>query len=104
MDSPATYRPGCTRMRDGIEQLTVSTRTRGGTFTPGSTLASKLESSRTRMICGGFSSGRHSYIALALSRFSMLAVDLVDLVREIDVNPLVGGKEIAAVDALFVKA
>ncbi|MET0918868.1 MAG: acetate--CoA ligase family protein, partial [Burkholderiales bacterium] len=43
-------------------------------------------------------------LALAISRFSMLAVDLVDLVREIDVNPLVCGKEIAAADALFVNA
>jgi hypothetical protein len=43
-------------------------------------------------------------LALAISCFSMLAVDLVDLVREIDVNPLVCGREIAAVDALFVKA
>ena len=43
-------------------------------------------------------------LALAISRFSMLAADLVDLVAEIDVNPLVCGREIAAVDALFVKA
>ena len=43
-------------------------------------------------------------LALAISRFSILAADLVDLVCEIDVNPLVCGREIAAVDALFVKA
>jgi acyl-CoA synthetase (NDP forming) len=41
-------------------------------------------------------------LALAISRFSVLARDLADLVREIDVNPLVCGRDIAAVDALFV--
>jgi len=41
-------------------------------------------------------------LALAISRFSMLAVDFADLVREIDVNPLVCGAEVTAVDALFV--
>jgi hypothetical protein len=43
-------------------------------------------------------------LALAVSRFSILASDLADRIREIDVNPLVCGREIAAVDALFVKA
>ena len=43
-------------------------------------------------------------LALAVSRFSMLAADLADRVREIDVNPVICGEEIAAVDALFVKA
>ena len=43
-------------------------------------------------------------LALAISRFSMLAADLADLVHEIDINPLICGNEIAAVDALFVKA
>jgi acyl-CoA synthetase (NDP forming) len=42
-------------------------------------------------------------LALAVSRFSVLASDFADRVREIDVNPLVCGPEIAAVDALFVK-
>lgn len=41
-------------------------------------------------------------LALAISRFSVLAHDLADLVREIDVNPLVCGRDIAAVDALFI--
>jgi succinyl-CoA synthetase beta subunit len=42
-------------------------------------------------------------LALTISRFSVLAGDLADHIREIDVNPLVCGREIAAVDALFVK-
>ena len=42
-------------------------------------------------------------LAVAVSRFSVLAAHLADRVREIDVNPLVCGREIAAVDALFVK-
>jgi acyl-CoA synthetase (NDP forming) len=42
-------------------------------------------------------------LALAISHFSVLAASLGDLVREIDVNPLVCGREIAAVDALFVR-
>jgi acyl-CoA synthetase (NDP forming) len=41
-------------------------------------------------------------LALAISRFSLLAAELGDLVREIDVNPLVCGRGIRAVDALFV--
>jgi acyl-CoA synthetase (NDP forming) len=41
-------------------------------------------------------------LALAIARFSVLAADLADLVREIDVNPLVCGRGIAAVDALFI--
>ena len=43
-------------------------------------------------------------LALAVSRFSVLAADLVDLVAEIDVNPLACGRAIAAVDALFIAA
>jgi len=43
-------------------------------------------------------------LALAISHFSLLAASLADLFREIDVNPLVCGREIAAVDALFVNA
>jgi acyl-CoA synthetase (NDP forming) len=41
-------------------------------------------------------------LSLAISRFSVLAADLSDRVREIDVNPLVCGSEIAAVDALII--
>jgi hypothetical protein len=41
-------------------------------------------------------------LALAISHFSLAAAALVDLVLEIDVNPLVCGQETAAVDALFV--
>jgi len=41
-------------------------------------------------------------LARAISSFSVLAHDLADLVSEIDVNPLVCGRDIAAVDALFV--
>ncbi|MBE7522185.1 MAG: acetate--CoA ligase family protein [Burkholderiales bacterium] len=41
-------------------------------------------------------------LALAVSRFSMLAHDLADVVAEIDVNPLVCGRDLAAVDALVV--
>ena len=43
-------------------------------------------------------------LALAISHFSLLAADLADLVAEIDVNPLVCGQDIAAVDALIVLA
>lgn len=41
-------------------------------------------------------------LALAISRFSLLCAELGDHVREIDVNPLICGSEIAAVDALVV--
>ena len=41
-------------------------------------------------------------LALAISRFSVLACDLADVVREIDVNPLICGRDVAAVDALFI--
>ncbi|GMU73684.1 MAG: hypothetical protein AMXMBFR42_31360, partial [Burkholderiales bacterium] len=41
-------------------------------------------------------------LALAVSRFSVLAHDLADVVAEIDVNPLVCGRDLAAVDALVV--
>ena len=42
-------------------------------------------------------------LALTISHFSLLAAALVDLVAEIDVNPLVCGQDIAAVDALIVQ-
>jgi len=42
-------------------------------------------------------------LATIVSRFSVLAADVCDHIVEIDVNPLVCGCEIAAVDALFVK-
>lgn len=42
-------------------------------------------------------------LAFVVSRFSALATDLADCIREIDINPIVCGREIAAVDALFVK-
>jgi len=41
-------------------------------------------------------------LALVISHFSLLATDLADLVREIDVNPLVCGRDIAAADALIL--
>lgn len=41
-------------------------------------------------------------LALVMSRFSVLCDELRDLVSEIDVNPLICGAEIAAVDALVV--
>jgi len=41
-------------------------------------------------------------LALAVSRFSMLAHDLADVVAEIDVNPIVCGRDLAAVDALVI--
>jgi acyl-CoA synthetase (NDP forming) len=41
-------------------------------------------------------------LARAISRFSVLCAELGDRVREIDVNPLICGTEIAAVDALVV--
>ncbi|MCC6869591.1 MAG: acetate--CoA ligase family protein [Burkholderiales bacterium] len=41
-------------------------------------------------------------LAQIISRFSVLCAELADVVREIDVNPLICGREIAAVDALFV--
>ncbi len=43
-------------------------------------------------------------LAQVISRFSVLAAELVDCIAEIDVNPLVCGGEIAAVDALFIAA
>jgi hypothetical protein len=41
-------------------------------------------------------------LAGIIALFSVLASDLVDLVAEIDVNPLVAGRDIAALDALVV--
>jgi acyl-CoA synthetase (NDP forming) len=41
-------------------------------------------------------------LALAISRFSILARDLADLVSEIDINPILAGPEITAVDALII--
>ena len=41
-------------------------------------------------------------LALVISSFALLPAALVDIVREIDVNPLVCGQDIAAVDALFI--
>jgi acyl-CoA synthetase (NDP forming) len=38
----------------------------------------------------------------AIARFSVLAADLADIVAEIDVNPLLAGKDIIAVDALVI--
>jgi acyl-CoA synthetase (NDP forming) len=41
-------------------------------------------------------------LALVISRFAVLCDDLADRVREIDVNPLICGREVVAVDALIV--
>ena len=41
-------------------------------------------------------------LSLIVARFSVLCADLADLVSEIDVNPLICGSEIAAVDALVI--
>ncbi|MFI5012318.1 MAG: acetate--CoA ligase family protein [Hyphomicrobiales bacterium] len=41
-------------------------------------------------------------LALAIARFSMLCADLAEIVSEIDVNPMICGEEIAAVDALVI--
>jgi acyl-CoA synthetase (NDP forming) len=41
-------------------------------------------------------------LAHAISRFSVLCAELGDLISEIDVNPLICGAQIAAVDALVV--
>ena len=38
----------------------------------------------------------------AIARFSVLAADLADIVAEIDVNPLLAGKDILALDALVI--
>ncbi|MGE0723884.1 MAG: acetate--CoA ligase family protein [Alphaproteobacteria bacterium] len=41
-------------------------------------------------------------LAAAIAAFSVLAADLIDVVAEIDVNPLVCGRTILAVDALVI--
>jgi acetate---CoA ligase (ADP-forming) len=41
-------------------------------------------------------------LAEIIALFSVLAADLADLVAEIDVNPLVAGRDIVALDALVV--
>jgi acyl-CoA synthetase (NDP forming) len=41
-------------------------------------------------------------LALAISRFSILARDLADLVAEIDINPVLAGPAITGVDALII--
>jgi hypothetical protein len=64
-----------------------------------------LDRLRLRHLLDGYRGGHAvdiDRLALAISHFSVLAAALADLVAEIDVNPLVCGREIAAVDALFV--
>jgi hypothetical protein len=41
-------------------------------------------------------------LAEVVALFSVLAAELADLIAEIDVNPLVAGREILALDALVV--
>jgi hypothetical protein len=41
-------------------------------------------------------------LALIVSRFSVLCDDMRDVIAELDVNPLICGSDIAAVDALIV--
>ena len=41
-------------------------------------------------------------LAEIIALFSVLAAELVDLIAEIDINPLVAGDDIFALDALVV--
>jgi acetate---CoA ligase (ADP-forming) len=41
-------------------------------------------------------------LADIVALFSVLAADLADLVAEIDINPLVAGRDIVALDALVI--
>jgi len=52
---------------------------------------------------GGQAAGLEA-LALAISRFSLLARDLADVLVEVDVNPIVCGAEPMAVDALAITA
>ena len=64
-----------------------------------------LDGLRLRRLLDGYRGGHAvnvGRLALVISHFSVLAAALADLVAEIDVNPLVCGREIVAVDALFV--
>jgi acetate---CoA ligase (ADP-forming) len=64
-----------------------------------------LDGLKLRRLLDGYRGGRPADIArLAeiVALFSVLAAELVDLIAEIDINPLVAGDEIFALDALVV--
>jgi hypothetical protein len=64
-----------------------------------------LDRLRLRRLLDGFRGAPPVDIArlsAVIAAFSVLAADLSDRVAEIDVNPLIAGPDVLALDALFV--
>jgi acyl-CoA synthetase (NDP forming) len=64
-----------------------------------------LDGLKLRRLLDGYRGGRPvdmARLAEIVALFSVLAAELVDLIAEIDINPLVAGDEIFALDALVV--
>jgi acyl-CoA synthetase (NDP forming) len=64
-----------------------------------------LDALKLRRLLDGYRSGPAvdiERLAEVVALFSVLAAELVDLIAEIDVNPLVAGRDILALDALIV--
>ena len=64
-----------------------------------------LDGLKLRRLLDGYRGGRPvdmARLAEIVALFSVLAAELVDLIAEIDVNPLVAGDEIFALDALVI--
>ena len=64
-----------------------------------------LDGLKLRRLLDGYRGGEPvdvDRLAEIVALFSVLAADLADLIAEIDVNPLIAGRDIVALDALVV--
>jgi acetate---CoA ligase (ADP-forming) len=87
-----------------LVELLAERRTALAPFGPG-TAQRLLDSLTMRRLLDGYRGSppcNIDQLCEAISRFSVLAAELTDLVAEIDVNPLVCGVDIVAVDALVL--